>query len=43
MNNSYQHGFVPSKACVTNLLECLDLTSNALHKHRKLDVLIPTS
>ena len=34
-----QHGFVSSKACVTNLLECLDLTSNVLHKHRKLDVL----
>ena len=34
-----QHSFVSSKACVTNLLECLDLTTNALHKHRKLDVL----
>ena len=34
-----QHGFISSKACVTNLLKCLDLTSNALHKHRKLDVL----
>ena len=34
-----QHGFVSSKACVTNLVECLDLTKNALHKRRKLDVL----
>ena len=34
-----QHGFVSSKACVTNLLECIDLTSNALHKQSKLDVL----
>ena len=34
-----QHGFVSSKACVTNLLERLDLTKNDLYKHRKLDVL----
>ena len=34
-----QHGFVSSKACVTNLLECLDRTTNALHIYRKLDVL----
>ena len=34
-----EHVFVSSKACVTNLLECIDLTTNALHKHRKLDVL----
>ena len=34
-----QHGFVSSKACVTNLLKCINLTSNTLHKHRKLDVL----
>ena len=27
-----QHGFVSSKACVTNLLEFLDLTTNALQK-----------
>ena len=33
-----QHGFVSSKACVTNLLECLDLITNALHKQRKLEV-----
>ena len=33
------HGFVSSKACVSYLLECLDLSTNALHKHRKLDVL----
>ena len=29
-----QHGFVSSKACVTDLLEFLDLTTNGLHKHR---------
>ena len=34
-----QHGYVSSKACVTKLLECLDLTTNALNKYRKLDVL----
>ena len=34
-----QHGLVSSKACITNLLECLDLPKNALHKHRKLDVI----
>ena len=34
-----QHGFVSSKACVTNLLQYLDLTTNALNEHRKLDVL----
>ena len=34
-----QHGFVTSKARLNNPLECLDLTTNALHKHRKLDVL----
>ena len=34
-----QHGFVFSKACVTYLLECLDLITDALHKHQKLDVL----
>ena len=34
-----QHGFVSTKACVTNLLECLYLKINAIHKQRKLDVL----
>ena len=34
-----QHGYVPSKACVSNLLECLDMTTNAQHKHRKLEIL----
>ena len=34
-----QHGFVASKASVTNLLECQDLTTIALHKHKELDVL----
>jgi hypothetical protein len=34
-----QHGFVASKACVTNLLECQDLTTIALHEHKELDVL----
>ena len=32
-----QHGFVSSNAFVTNLLECLDLTTNALNKYGKLD------
>ena len=34
-----QHGFVSSKACVNNLLECLYMTKNALLKHRILNVL----
>ena len=34
-----KHLFVSSKAYLTNLLKCLDLIKNALHKHRKLDVL----
>ena len=34
-----RHGFVSSKACVTNLLERQDLVTNSLHKHRKIDVL----
>ena len=38
-NLDRQHGFVSSKECVTNLIECIDLTTNALNKHRKLDVL----
>ena len=38
-----QHGFVSFKAYVTNLLESLDLTTNALHKHRKLEFFTSTS
>ena len=34
-----QHGFVTSKACVKNLLECQDLTKIAQHEHKELDVL----
>ena len=34
-----QHGFVSSKACVTNLLECQDITTSALHDRLNLDVL----
>jgi hypothetical protein len=34
-----QHGFVSSKACVTHLLECQDITTSALHDRLDLDVL----
>ena len=34
-----QHGFVTSKACVKNLLECQDLTTITLHEHKELGVL----
>ena len=34
-----QQGFVASKACVTNLLACQDLTTIAQHEHKELDVL----
>ena len=34
-----QHGFVFSKACLTNILECQDITTNALHERLNLDVL----
>ena len=27
-----QHGFVPNKACVTNLLETLDIITDAVNK-----------
>ena len=38
-----QHGFVISKACVKNLLECQYLTTIALHEHKELECLIPIS
>ena len=34
-----QHGFVSSKSCVTNLLECQDIKTSALHKRLNQDVL----
>ena len=34
-----QHGFVSSKACVTYLLECQDITTSGLHDRLNLDVL----
>ena len=38
-----QHGFVTSKACLTNLLECQELKSIATHEHKELDVLYTDS
>ena len=34
-----QHGLVTSKACVTNLLECQDLTTISLHELKELGML----
>ena len=34
-----QHVFVTSKICMTDILECQDLTTIALHEHKELDVL----
>ncbi|MCA9388033.1 MAG: reverse transcriptase family protein, partial [Candidatus Andersenbacteria bacterium] len=34
-----QHGFVPRRACVTNLLETVDFTTNNLHKKTPTDII----
>ena len=35
----YQHGFVKFKSCVTNLLECLDIITEALNRGFEVDLL----
>ena len=35
----YQHGFVKFKSCVTNLLECLDIITEALNRGFDVDLL----
>ena len=37
--SSSQHGFVPKRACVTNLLECQHVVSDLLNKNILVDVL----
>jgi retron-type reverse transcriptase len=35
-----QHGFVPNKACVTNLLETLDIITDAINKGYSVDLVL---
>ena len=35
-----QHGFVPNKACVTNLLETLDIITDAVNKGYSVDLVL---
>ena len=35
-----QHGFVPNKACVTNLLETLDIITDALKRGNSVDLVL---
>ena len=35
-----QHGFVPNKACVTNLLETLDIITDALNSGFQVDLIL---
>jgi hypothetical protein len=37
---SSQHGFVQNKACVTNLLETLDIITNAVNKGHSVDLIL---
>ena len=37
---SSQHGFVPNKACVTNLLETLDIITDAVNKGHSVDLIL---
>ena len=37
---SSQHGFVPNKACVTNLLETLDIVTDAVNKGHLVDLVL---
>ena len=36
--NSGQHGFVPKKSCVTNLLETFDVISEELARGKPIDL-----
>ena len=38
--SKYQHGFVPRKSCVTNLLETLDYLTNELSKGNDVDEIL---
>ena len=38
--NPCQHGFVPKKACVTNLLETLDFITDAINKGLSVDLIL---
>ena len=35
-----QHGFVPNKACMTNLLETLDIITDAVNKGKSVDLVL---
>ena len=35
-----QHGFVPNKACITNLLETLDTITDAVNKGYSVDLVL---
>ena len=35
-----QHGFVPNKACITNLLETLDIITDAVDKGYSVDLIL---
>jgi hypothetical protein len=37
---SSQYGFVPNKACVTNLLETLDIITDAVNKGHSVDLIL---
>ena len=34
-----QHGFIPNKSCVTNLLETLDFLSQSIHMKKAIDII----
>ena len=34
------HGFVPNKACVTNLLETLEIITDAVNKEKSVDLVL---
>ena len=35
-----QHGFVPNRACMTNLLETLDVITNAVNKGKSVNLVL---
>ena len=35
-----QHGFVPNKSCLTNLLETLDIITDAMNKESSIDLVL---
>ena len=37
--NEQQHGFVRLKSCVTNLLECLDIITQAINQGASVDLI----